>query len=67
MELICDLSREGNDCWIKEKWYWCKDFGDLIISIYDDGYEQCTSKFNGIDHSNVPKEVKTAFIALTEK
>lgn len=60
MELICDLSREGNDCWIKEKWYWASDF-NIILSIYDDGYDLFISKYKGISDSEIPEKVVQAF------
>lgn len=61
MKLLCDLSREGNDCWIKEKWYTESDFDNLILCIYDDGFDMCISKFHGVNNDDVPEKVRQAF------
>ena len=59
MEMICDCSREGNDCWIKEKWYWCKDFG-ILIRIYDDGgyYGPAFTRIDNPTDTRIPNEVR---------
>lgn len=55
MEMIYDNSREGNDCWIKEK---CKDFG-ILIRIYDDGghYGPTFTTFDNPTDTRIPNEV----------
>lgn len=62
MKMLHNASREGNDCWINDVWYWCTDCSvAILIRVYDDGrgseYIRVTKH---VDWADVPDEVKAA-------
>lgn len=67
MRKFYDASREGNDCWINDCWYWCGDASvNIIVNVYDDGRG---SEYIRVRHytswENLPEPVRVAAEKIT--
>ena len=56
-------SREGNDCYIDDRWYWCELWGVALRKLQLIGYEDKPQYYVHKDntHMDMPDEVKKWF------